>query len=189
MRISSWLPVLALLTLFPQPLFSAIIMSRDDARQCYLGTLSELPAEKSDFGLKACDRAIANEDSDTYLRAALLVNRSDIRLRMQDYKDAVRDADASIALEPDLATAYLNRGAGLIGLKQYRDALSSLEKAIALSNGEKLQVAFFNRGLARDYLGDLQGAYFDYKKAIDLDPAFQPAQDQLTRFSVTVKSN
>ena len=69
------LVVLALLTLFPQPLFSAIIMSRDDARQCYLGTLSELPAEKSDFGLEACNRAIANEDSDTYLRAALLVNR------------------------------------------------------------------------------------------------------------------
>jgi tetratricopeptide (TPR) repeat protein len=106
---------------------------------------------------------------------------------MHDYAGTIADADASIALDPELAAAYLNRGAGLIGLQRYQDALTALDKAIALSLSDRLQLAYFNRGMARENLGDIRGAYYDYRKASELDPKFVPAKEQLARFTVTVK--
>jgi tetratricopeptide (TPR) repeat protein len=122
------------------------------------------------------------------MRAGLLANRAYIRLGMADYAGAVADADASLSLAPELAAAQLNRGAALIGLGRYQEALPSLEQAVALSSGDKLELAYYNRAIAREHLGDIKGAYFDYKKATELDPKFAPAQEQLTRFTVTVSA-
>jgi tetratricopeptide (TPR) repeat protein len=178
--------LLGLLTIFvASPAFaSTVVVGTSDTRACYFATLNSSAPAQLQSGLDTCTRAISANADDAYLHAALLVNRSDIRLRMADYSGAVADADASIALQPDLAAAYVNRGAGLIGLRHYRDALPPLEKAIAINQGDKLQEAYFNRGLAREYLGDIQGAYRDYKNASELDPNFEPAKAQLTRFTV-----
>ena len=162
---------------------SATVVSRDSARECYLATLKDASFENLRDGIQACSTALeAAADDD--LRAALLVNRAYIRLRMTDYQGTVADADASLSLAPDLAAAELNRGAGLIGMGRYQDALPALEKAVSLSNGDKLELAYYNRGIAREHLGDIRGAYFDYKKAYELDPKFTQAQEQLTRFTV-----
>ena len=120
------------------------------------------------------------------MRAGLLANRAYLRLGMADYSGAVADADASLSIAPDLAAAQLNRGAGLIGLGRYQEALPSLEKAVALSSGNKLELAYYNRAIARENLGDIKGAYLDYKKASEIDPKFTPAQEQLARFTVTI---
>lgn len=179
------LSILLLAAYALQPAAAATVMQRDDARRCYLATMSELPALDIRQGLIDCSRAIADVDRAPDLRAGLLANRSDLKLKVQDFEGAVADADASITLDPGLGTAYLNKGAGLIGLHRYLEALAVLEKAIVLDKGERLQIAYFNRGLARDYLGDLKNAYFDYKKATELDPNFEPAKVQLNRFTVT----
>jgi tetratricopeptide (TPR) repeat protein len=166
---------------------SAAGLSRDGARECYLATLREASPENGQVGLQACSQALdsaANPD----MRAGLLANRAYIRLRMADYPGTVADADASLSLAPDLAAASLNRGAGLIGLGRYQDALPSLEKAVTLSSGNKLELAYYNRGIAREHLGDIKGAYLDYKKATELDPKFVSAQEQLARFTVTIGS-
>jgi tetratricopeptide (TPR) repeat protein len=163
----------------------AAVVNRGDARDCYLATLQTMSPESNQSGLQACTRAM-DAATDSYTRAGLLANRAYIRLRMTDYTGTVADADASLSLAPDLAAANLNRGAGLIGLARYQDALPALEKAVALSSGDKLELAYFNRGIAREHLGDVRGAYFDYKKAAELDPKFAPAQEQLARFTVTV---
>ncbi|HXL70262.1 MAG TPA: tetratricopeptide repeat protein [Rhizomicrobium sp.] len=164
---------------------SAAGLSRDDARECYLATLKDASRETDQAGLRACGAALeAADDSDA--RAGLLANRAYIRLRMTDYAGTVADADASLSLAPDLAAANLNRGAGLIGMGRYQDALPPLEKAVALSSGDKLELAYYNRGIVREHLGDISGAYFDYKKAAELDPKFAPAQEQLARFTVAI---
>lgn len=166
---------------------SAAVLSRGNARECYLATLKDPSPDNSRTGLEACSAAL-DSATDSEARAALLVNRAYIRLRMADYADTVADANAGLSLAPDLAAAYLNRGAGLIGLGRYQEALPSLERAVALSSGDKLELAYYNRGIAREHLGDIRGAYFDYKKAAELDPKFAPAQEQLTRFTVTAGS-
>ena len=96
----------------------------------------------------------------------------------------MRDADSSLALEPDLLEAYLNLGTGLIGMAQYQEALLPLEKAISLITGSKLELAYFNRAIAREHLGDITGAYHDYKAVTELDPKYQAAAVQLSRFKV-----
>lgn len=163
---------------------SAAGLNRDGARECYLATLRVTSPETDQAGLQACGQALdAAVDPD--MRAGLLANRAYIRLRMADYPGTIADATAALALEPDLAAANLNQGAGLIGMGQFRNALPFLEKAVALSNGNKLELAYYNRGIVREHIGDVPGAYFDYKKAAELDPKFAPAQEQLSRFSVT----
>jgi tetratricopeptide (TPR) repeat protein len=171
-----------------QSLAGTIVVGRTDARECYLATLAESSPSGDKRGLDACDRAADADNSDAQAHAAILVNRADIRLRMQDYAGTLADADASIALESDLAAAYLNRGAGLIGLQRYQEALPALEKAIALNPNDRLELAYFNRGIAREHLGDIRGAYHDYKQAQELNPKFEPAKEQLTRFTVTIGS-
>ncbi|MGH9614808.1 MAG: tetratricopeptide repeat protein, partial [Bryobacteraceae bacterium] len=149
-------------------------MNRDGARECYLATLRAASPETDRAGLEVCSQAV-DAAVDPYMRASLLANRAYIRLRMADYLGTIADATASLALAPELAAANLNRGAGLIGTGQYQDALPFLDKAVALSNGNKLELAYYNRGIAREHLGDIRGAYFDYKKATELDPKFGPA--------------
>ena len=71
------------------------------------------------------------------------------------------------------------------GLKALACGTAAL--AITLGMSDRLQLAYFNRGMARENLGDIRGAYYDYKRASDLDPKFEPAREQLARFTVTMK--
>ena len=121
--------------------------------------------------------------TDGYSRAATLVNRADIRLRLKDCDGVVADSMQAISAFDGLAPAYVNLGAGLIGLKRYKEGLTVLNKAIDLG-GDDPELAYFNRALAKESLGDIRGAYFDYHKAAELNPKFQRALDQLTRFKV-----
>ncbi|MES2295057.1 MAG: tetratricopeptide repeat protein [Pseudomonadota bacterium] len=188
MRALSFLTLILAFLPASQSLAGTIIVGRTDARECYLATLAESSPAGDRRGLDACDRAANADNGDAYAHAAILVNRADIRLRMRDYTGTLTDANASIALEPDLAAAYLNRGAGLIGLQRYQEALPALEKVIALNPNDRLELAYFNRGIAREHLGDIRGAYHDYKQAQELNPKFEPAKEQLTRFTVTIGS-
>jgi hypothetical protein len=38
-------------------------------------------------------------------------------------------------------------------------------------------------------LGDVKAAYEDYKQALVVQPNFQPAKDELTRFKVTTSNS
>ncbi len=165
------------------------IVNNDDAFECYQATFAEVSTDNHERGLAACDRAIEEVGDDRQLHAALLVNRADIRLMMQDYARTVVDAAASIEIERQSPVAYLNLGAGLVGLRRYREALTALEKAIELGIADRSYLAYYNRAIAREQLGDTSGAYYDYKKVLELNPNFVPAKDQLSRFRVITKSN
>jgi tetratricopeptide (TPR) repeat protein len=174
------------------PLSQAIaitIVTHDDAFECYQATLAEVSTDNCERGLAVCDRAIEAVGDDRQLHAALLINRTDVRLMMQDYARTVADAATSIAIERQSPVAYLNLGAGLVGLRRYGEALTALEKAIELGIAGRSHLAYYNRAIAREQLGDTRSAYFDYKKALEIDPNFAPAKEQLSRFRVITKSN
>jgi tetratricopeptide (TPR) repeat protein len=163
-----------------------ITMRNGSGRDCYLKTLAAPTLENSKLALAVCDLAVKDSagDPDDYNRAAALVNRSDIKLRLSDYAGAVSDAEAAIALRPDLPQGHLNRGAGLVGLRRFQDALPVLDKVIAMAP-DKLESAYFDRALAKESLGDLLGAYHDYLKAVQINPKFEMAIEELSRFKVT----
>jgi tetratricopeptide (TPR) repeat protein len=150
-------------------------------RECYEQTLSQPNPMRNIAALQICDKAVEDHSVNTYNRAAALVNRADILLRMGRFPEAISDSETAIALDPNIGAAHLNRGAGLIGLQHYDEALASLNRAVDLG---ELQLAYFDRGMAKEYLGDARGAYYDYRKAAELDPSFQLASNQLSRFTI-----
>lgn len=134
-------------------------------------------------GFDICTKALANQDMSVRDRAATYINRSVIRLRVHDYNGAITDCDLSIARFPSLGEAYVNRGAALLNLDKPEEALQALNKAITIGL-DKVHLAYYNRGLAREKLNDSRGAYEDYTKALQLDPTFTLAAEELKRFSV-----
>ena len=161
----------------------AMVIGNDIGRECYDQTLLDPTPMRNFQALQICNKAVEDFDVNAYNRAAALVNRADILLRMARYHEAVADSEKGIAIDAEIGVAHLNRGAGMIGLERYNEALDSLNRAIDLNVG-KLQLAYFDRGLAKENLGDVRGAYYDYRKAAELDPSFQLAAQQLTRFTV-----
>jgi tetratricopeptide (TPR) repeat protein len=166
---------------------ATLSLYRGTGRDCYIQTLLDATPDNNRQALSICNRAVADAVTnamDSYYRAATLVNRADIRLRLEDYAGVVADSKEALSAFDGLAPAYVNLGAGMIGLKRYEEAVTFLNKAIDL-DGTDPELAYFNRALAKENLGDIRGAYFDYRKASELNPKFQRALDELTRFKVT----
>lgn len=133
-----------------------------------------------------CTASLEQEALKRRDRAGTLVNRGIVALRMSDADEALRDFRRAENLNPLIGEIFVNRGAALIGKSRYAEAVAEIDKGIALGIDEPHK-AYFNRALAREGLDDMKGAYFDYKTAVRLDPGFQLAQTQLTRFTVVTR--
>lgn len=181
------LVILALLCLAaPAQAATIVVMTNSSGRDCYLATLQTASPDNDRAGIAACDQALEAARPDSHDYFAALVNRADIHVRAAHFDAAVADSDKAMAIDPADPNPYINRGAGKVGLERYRDAIQDLNRAIELG-GEPIEVAYYNRALAKDYLGDVPGAYRDYKNAVAADPNFAPALNQLTRFQVKAR--
>lgn len=78
----------------------------------------------------------------------------------------------AIALDPNFALAYLNRGVTKVELEDYVGALADLNKAIEIKsqNDYSYVVALVNRGDVKMHLNDYQGAISDYNKYLKIYP-------------------
>ncbi len=65
----------------------------------------------------------------------ILSNRSLAYFRAQRYSDALRDADAAVALAPHWDKAHFRRAAALVGLKRTLEAARSYREAWVTSKG------------------------------------------------------
>jgi tetratricopeptide (TPR) repeat protein len=170
-----------------QPASAATLILRDGAgRDCYIRTLLDASPDNNRQALSICNRAVMESEANgvgSYRHAATLINRADIRLRLKDYAGVVADSKEAISTFDGLAPAYVNLGAGMIGLNRNEEAVTFLNKAIDLAGGDP-ELAYFDRALAEEGLGNIRGAYYDYRMAAKLNPKFQRALDELTRFKV-----
>src|SRR5262249_13118482 len=95
-------------------------------------------------------------------------------LRELKYLDeALASYDQAIALKPDYAAAFNNRGIALRELKRLDEALASYDPAIALK--PDYAEAFNNRGIALRELKRLDEALASYDQAIALKPDYAEA--------------
>ncbi|MBL8557148.1 MAG: tetratricopeptide repeat protein [Hyphomonadaceae bacterium] len=134
-----------------------------------------------DDAVSACDRAIIGERLNRANRIATLINRGAIHLRRRAGEQALADFDAVIALDSRHAEAHLNRGAALIMAGRPGPAVASITTALSLGVRYPHK-AYFNRGAAREALGDVRGAYEDYNTALTIQPDWGPAEAELARF-------
>src|SRR5665213_2868097 len=115
--------------------------------------------------------------------AATLVNRGILRSRADDSEGALADYNTGLSLDASLGEGYVDRGATEIVLKNYDVALADINRGIALK-ANKLEIAYYDRGIVDEAMGNVKNAYNDYKMAVELEPDFALANEQLMRFKV-----
>ena len=175
--VSACLLVAAAVAATPASRAATIVIGGGLAHDCY---------KEAEFGrgtdTTTCDRAL-EEPMISHDRAATYVNRSVLRLRDNNPTGALTDCDTSIRINSELGEAFVNKGAALMTLGRPAEAIDALSHGIALGV-QKLHYAYYDRAMAREDTGDIKGAYEDYKHALEIDPKFMQAAEQLKRFHV-----
>ncbi len=137
---------------------------------------------KSD-AIAACDDALSGGGMNAIDQASTYVNRGILEMSRQGYKAAEGDFRSALHINPKLAEAHVDLGSTLINLQLYEDGLAETQRGIALGTKE-IERAYYNQGLAYEFLGKLQEAYDSYKQASLLAPTWQDPKDQMARFVV-----
>ncbi len=185
MRILSALAGVAGAALSSIPAQAAItVLGGGPAQFCYRAADEALPPR--DF-IAYCDQALMTSLSPAD-RAATYINRGVLRLVMKNLDGANQDFNAALAINDKLGEAYVNRGATLIAKGQYAEGLLDLNRGLALGTSEA-HLAYYDRAIASEALGNLRGAYDDYRMALTLQPNFEPASNQLKRFKIVDSPN
>jgi tetratricopeptide (TPR) repeat protein len=152
------------------------------AQHCYEG--AEYGLSPHEY-IPICNAALQDVLSSSD-RAATLVNRGILKLAKLDANGSYADFNHGLTIRADMAEGYVNRGASLILLRRYDEAIAQINKGIAM-NAKRPEVAYYDRGMANEGLGNIQAAYEDYKQAEALDPTFLEPAKELKRFKVTTK--
>jgi tetratricopeptide (TPR) repeat protein len=137
--------------------------------------------------IQTCTYALDSQALTIRDRAATLINRGILRSRTSDADGALSDYNAGLALNGSLGEGYVDRGAVYISLQKYDEALNDINKGIELGAREP-HIAYYDRAIVDEAMGNIRGAYEDYKKAVEIEPNFTLATDQLSRFKVVRKT-
>ncbi|GIK49683.1 MAG: tetratricopeptide repeat protein [Hyphomonadaceae bacterium] len=137
----------------------------------------------ADATIDTCTRALSYRRITREAQVQVLVNRGVTHLRRGENELAVADFDAVLAIDRRNAEAHLNRGAALLQMQQHGPAIAAITEALSLGVREPHK-AYLNRGIAREALGDLRGAYEDYDTALQIQPDWGPASAELARFAL-----
>lgn len=159
---------------------AVVVLGNSPAHACF---------EAADMGstdLSSCTFALEEMNLSTKDRASTYINRGIIYARIGDTNSALADYDKGLTTDSNVGEGYVDRGAALITLKHFADALEDIDRGIQLGTN-KLQNAYYDRAIAHESLGNVRAAYDDYKMAVQIKPDFTPALEQLMRFRVVQK--
>jgi tetratricopeptide (TPR) repeat protein len=134
-------------------------------------------------GIAVCTDSLKNEVLSRVDRASTLINRAILRARSSDTDGAMADYSEALSLGANDGEVYLNRSATYIALRRYSDALHDADQAVAL-HPTRIEIAYYNRALANEALGNVGAAYQDYKAALQAQPQFKAAAERLAHFHV-----
>lgn len=135
-------------------------------------------------GVALCSVALKQDVLSKRDRAGTLDNRGVMLDQLGETEKAAEDFNAAIALYPDLGDPYVNLGAMLIKKGQHQAALDQINKGMDLGMGFP-HIGYYDRAVAEQMLGRYKEAYYDYKKALELEPNFAMAGERLKDFVVT----
>ena len=153
------------------------------ARSCY----EAAEALKSDRQtLQTCDMALAEEGLTLSDLTGTHVNRGIVLMLSGNLDMAERDYDRALALDPNEAEAWLNKGINALKRGNSELALQYVEKALALRT-RKPAIAYYMRGVAHEETGNVRAAYADLQRARSLDPAWPLPAVELQRYQVRTR--
>lgn len=177
----------ALAAVHAQSMF--IIGGDSFAHECF--TASNLAVQlnsASEADINKCNRAIKHSALKKRDLIATYVNRGILFAAMEEYQLAGKDYQSAINLEPGTGEVFLNLGNLYFIDQKFISAINQYDKAISLELG-KVHIAYYNRGMAWENLGDKDKAESDYRQAIDLLPEWTTPQKRLKRMHERTKKH
>ncbi len=168
---------------FAAPAAAQTVVSRGFglAHDCYIyARMGRSPRD----GIDACNEALKREPLDTKDQAATHDNRGVMLDALGKSAEAQHDFQTAVMLKPDLGDAYVNLGSMLIKKRQYPEALDNINKGLALGMGFP-HIGYYDRAVAEEMMGRYKESYYDYKKALELEPGYTQASERLKDFTVT----
>lgn len=129
--------------------------------------------------LENCTYALDYANLSLRDRAATLVNRGIIYMALEEYDKAIQDYSTAKRLSPDFGEIYVNVGNIYYLGKLYDKAIEEYSSAIE-KNTHRRHVAYFNRGMAYEKLGEFAKAETDYRTVMELVPDWVLPQTRLT---------
>lgn len=139
-------------------------------------------------GITTCNAALDHDSLSLADRAATFINRGILRSRAGDSQGALDDYNQGLNMDGTHAEGFVDRGATFIALQRYQDAMTDINKGIELG-AHNPHIAYYDRAIVNEAMGNVRAAYLDYKKAVELEPEFKLATEQLTRFKVVRKES
>lgn len=151
------------------------------AHDCYLHAKAGVNLQE---GVGLCNQALDHDPLGKRDRAGTYDNRGVMQDMLGRTQQATEDFNAAIALDPSLGDPYVNLGAMLIKRGQHLEALDQINKGIELGMAFP-HIGYYDRAVAEQMLGRYKEAYYDYKKALEIEPHFAMASERLKDFVVT----
>lgn len=136
--------------------------------------------------LEMCTAALEGQLMPAEDTAKTYVNRGVVYLRRGTYDLAEKDFAQAQRLVATLPEVYINRGAIRIRQKRFEEAVTEIDKGLAMGPLEP-EKGYYNRAVAKEAMEDLQGAYFDFRKASELKPEWIEPKKQMQRFIVETR--
>lgn len=112
-------------------------------------------------------------------RAEIYNDRAAVRSELARLTDALDDLSTALRLKPDFAQALSNRGNVEREMQQMHAARESYNASLLLAPRDAR--TWNNRGVLQEQLGNLVAAELDMRRAVELDPLFDTAADNLRR--------
>jgi len=172
--------------------FVGLAVPADAAVSVLNGTLASSCYQAAEYGgsslegVRLCSLALQETALSSRDRAATYINLGIVKARSDDPEGALDSYNRGLAIDPSLGEGYVDRGSVQIMLKNYQAAIADITKGLAL-NANKPEIAYYDRAIANEAVGNIRDAYIDYKKAVEIRPDFALANDQLSRFKVVRK--
>lgn len=133
--------------------------------------------------IEGCTRSLSDEPLTDPDRAATYVNRGILNMIGGHSSGADADFSAALALDNDLADAWLNKGFLMLRQNRGREALTLIEEGMK-REPRRQALAVFARGLAYEQIGDFKSAYADLRRARDMEPAWTLPGQYLARYQL-----
>jgi len=104
------------------------------------------------------------------------------------YDSAVRQFSRALEIDPTSVTALELRGKSHMADKDYHNAGEDFAKLISLAENNKQKAIYYNlRGQAREHLKQFDDAAEDFRHAIEADPEYVPAHDNLEQLQLGLR--
>ena len=135
-------------------------------------------------GVDVCNQALKEEVLTTKDRAATYDNRGVMLDLLGKTEKAADDFHMASALNESLGDPHVNLGSMMIKERRYAEALAEINKGIQLGMSFP-HIGYYDRAIAEELIGSYTDSYHDFKKVLELEPNYAPANERLKDFIVT----